>query len=135
MTDTDYTASRVQNLDYFMANEPSGASYHQIIHYAQLIASNEQRFRRMDMGSAMENRVRYGTDQPPDYDLSQVKMPIAVFSGELDLLADPTDVKWLRQQLSHTIVFSKEYPFLGHLSFVVAEDMSYYLDDMIPLIQ
>jgi len=46
------------------------------------------------MGSAKANQAKYGQETAPDYDLSLLKFPLAVFSGSKDLLADPKDVAW-----------------------------------------
>jgi hypothetical protein len=37
----------------------------------------------------------YGTETPPEYDLSSFNIPVAIASGDVDVLADPTDVSWL----------------------------------------
>lgn len=37
----------------------------------------------------------YGTPTPPDYDLSSFNIPVAIASGDVDALADPTDINWL----------------------------------------
>ena len=45
----------------------------------------------------------------------------------------PTDVEWLINQLSEPPVFYKQYP-LGHMSFAIANDMSFFQVDTINLI-
>ena len=52
-------------------------------------------FRRLDMGSKEANQKRYNQDTAPDYDLDAINFPLALFAGLKDVLADPTDVKWL----------------------------------------
>lgn len=42
--------------------------------------------------------AKYGTEQPPEYDLSKCAVKTAVFHGDVDDLADPEDVKWLLDQ-------------------------------------
>lgn len=71
---------------------------------------------------------RYGQKTPPKYEMSNIKFPIAVFSGSQDKQADPADVHWTEQQLQHTIIFQHEY-YLGHTSFVIAKDMSFFTVD------
>jgi hypothetical protein len=57
--------------------------------------------------------------------LGKIKnIPLAFFSGDFDVLANPKDVGWLNQELKSEIVFSKNYP-IDHLSFVVGKDMTH----------
>jgi len=51
-----------------------------------------------------------------------------MFVGTSDELATDIDNQWARTQLN-TLKFFKEYP-LGHLSFLVGKDMSYFNDVM-----
>ena len=60
-------------------------------------------------------------------------MPTALIAGTYDKLADVTDVAWLNEQIKDKVVLYKEYP-LSHLSFVLAKDMSWFTDDIVPLI-
>ena len=53
--------------------------------------------------------------------------------GSDDKLANPTDAAWLRDQLGDNVVFYEEYK-LGHLSFTMALDMSWFTNDIVPLI-
>lgn len=58
---------------------------------------------------------------------------MAVFSGSYDELADPTDVATLVEQLGSNVVYNKEWP-LGHLSFSLAKDMSWFTGDAVDII-
>ena len=64
-------------------------------------------FRPYDYGSG-ENVKRYGTKVPPEYDLTKIDVPIALFSGSQDKLADPTDVALLKKQLSPSCIVHEE---------------------------
>ena len=46
----------------------------------------------------------------------------------MDKLATPEDVKWLYEELEKNgnVVFYKVYPKMGHLSFMVAKDYSWF---------
>jgi len=61
-----------------------------------------------------------------------MSVPTALVSGSYDKLADPTDVAWLNDQLSN-VVFAQEYP-LGHLSFSLAKDMTWFSQDVMGVI-
>ena len=76
-----------------LSNMPGGSGVYNYVHYAQLIQSKEEAFRRFDHGKK-ENLKRYGQKSPPDYDLSLINFPVAIFSGDGDKMADPKDVAW-----------------------------------------
>jgi lysosomal acid lipase/cholesteryl ester hydrolase len=115
-----------------LSNMPAGSGIFNYVHYAQLIVSPTEVFRRFDYGKT-ENVKKYGQETPPDYDLSLIKFPVAIMSGDTDKMADPKDVKWTASKLQHTLVFNKEY-HLGHLSFAIAKDMSFFTQDAMDLI-
>ena len=116
-----------------LSNMPAGSGIYTYVHYAQLIVSKTDAFKRFDHGKE-ENMKRYGQESPPDYDLSVIDYPIGIFSGDSDLMADPKDVKWTAEQLNHTLVFNQEY-HLGHLSFAMAKDMTFFTKDVMDLIK
>ena len=53
----------------------------------------------------IENKKRYGTYEPPLVPLQNISIPVALFSGSLDGLADPTDVAILSAELGDRVVF------------------------------
>ena len=65
--------------------------------------------------------------------LQDLSIPVAIFSGSLDKLADPADVATLVQQLGSNVVFNQEYP-LGHLSFGLAKDMTWFSNDVVNVV-
>ncbi|KAL6061418.1 Lipase [Balamuthia mandrillaris] len=102
------------------AHEPGGTSVINIIHWAQGIHSGK--FQMYDYGRA-GNLKHYSSPVPPQYDLSLMptNLPIALYSGGKDLLADPTDVKNLIAKLpAHT--YWKIIPDYAHLDFAWALD-------------
>ena len=56
-----------------------------------------------------------------------------MITGSIDTLGNPIDNAWLEEQIRDHVVFSGEY-YLGHLSFVIAKDMSWFTDDVVDLI-
>ena len=60
-----------------------------LVHYAQLYVSHN--FEAYDFG-AEENLIRYGQTTPPEYDLSQILAPVAIFKGDADVLVNVSDV-------------------------------------------
>ena len=93
-----------------------------------------KKFQRYDHGK-IGNLKKYGQETPPEMELDQIKVPVALFTGDLDTGADPQDVAWLEdpeQSGLSTVVLKRQYHFV-HASFQMAEDMSYVKRDLIPL--
>ncbi|KAH7933071.1 hypothetical protein HPB49_007831 [Dermacentor silvarum] len=57
----------------------------------------------------------------PTYDLSRVRVPVAMFSSLADYLAPPEDVAALRANLRHVLVYDYVVPDpnFSHLDFVL----------------
>lgn len=88
--DTDRTA-----VSY--AYYPAGTSLKNLEHWEQEV--NSGNFQSFDYGKK-ENQKVYGQATPPLYDLTKMsKVPIGMFTGTQDELADPTDVAWLKTQI------------------------------------
>ena len=71
----------------------------------------------------------YHQKEPPEYDLNVIKdFPMMLIGGEMDNLGTPEDVLWLNDKLSYSnkIVYFKILPNMGHLSFMVAKDHSWF---------
>jgi hypothetical protein len=65
---------------------------------------NSGRCALYDYGKRENNKI-YGTDLPPLVPLWNYAVPSALFSGDLDALADPVDVAWLADQIRPYVVF------------------------------
>jgi hypothetical protein len=56
---------------------------------------NSGKFRYFDYGKRM-NQERYNRDSPPDIDIRNIKdVPIALFVGKQDFIANIYDNRWL----------------------------------------
>lgn len=66
-----------------LSNTPAGSSTKQIIHFTQGITSGD--FKQYDFGKK-ENLKKYGTKEPPVYDLRQVTARVVMYYGANDLL-------------------------------------------------
>jgi len=110
----DKTNMNVTRIPVYGSHTPAGTSVKNMIHFAQLIAG--KRFQAYDYGH-FKNKKIYGTKRPKAYDLSKVTVPVAIYAGGNDWLADPTDVSWLTKRLPHVIkdVSLKNY---NHLDFI-----------------
>ena len=72
---------------------------------------------------------------PPEIPIQNIKrVPIAMFVGKKDELATDTANQWARDTMKDVVKFYKEYE-LGHLSFVVGKDMSYFTTDVLNLLR
>lgn len=118
-------------LRIYLGHFPGGLSVKVLEHELQIYQA--ERFQYFDYG-AEKNIQKYGTETPPVIPVDQISgMPIALFVGTSDLLADTRDVEWLREQLNENVVFYKTYDY-GHASFYIAKDMR-YLQDLVGVLR
>jgi len=99
----------------YLSHSPGGTSTRNVIHFAQMIHSGK--FQRYDYGSGAKNQEHYHMNQPPVYDVTQMDVPVTVFSGDMDWLADPQDVKELipsLRSLDHHIALQE----FNHFDFI-----------------
>lgn len=94
-----YPAKDVDNLDrydVYLSYIPSDSGAFNYAHYADQYRSSDGKphFTRLDHGEKI-NMQKYNQTTPPDYELGNIKIPLALFNGKYDDLADPEDVKWL----------------------------------------
>jgi pimeloyl-ACP methyl ester carboxylesterase len=122
-------------LPTYVEYAPSGTSVKNMAHWAQLIRqSGEERtslFRRYNYGNKCFtsrgapqncNRRIYGddfNDTPPSFNLSALtEVPIAIFSGVQDILADPIDIEALVEALpSGALVYLQSEISFEHIDF------------------
>lgn len=65
---------------------------------------NQGRYALYDYGKRQNNKI-YGTDEAPLVPIENLNIPVALFSGDLDHLADPQDVEFISQKLGDKVVF------------------------------
>lgn len=133
VADEDTTLDDPVRLPVYLGHFPSGASLNSLLHYAQILTSDK--FSQYDYGKS-QNKKLYGTEQPPEIGIQNIsKVPIAMFVGQKDELADTTDNHWAHDKMGDKAVkFYKEYN-LGHLSFLIANDMSYFTTDVMNILR
>ena len=72
---------------------------------------------------------RYNQTIPPSYKLANIKVPISIWQGGKDILANPIDIDWLMSENSGLDISILKYynllPTFGHMSFMMAKDMTY----------
>lgn len=97
---------------------PSGTSLKNVVHFGQLVRCKH--FRKFDYGFFKNRRV-YGQRSPPDYDLTQVTAPTALFWSMNDWLADPKDVRLLAHRLPNVVFeYQVEDPDFSHIDFTMS---------------
>jgi len=94
-------------------HDPAGTSVKNLAHYSQLVRSGN--WEKFDYGAA-KNMVIYGQKTPPKYNLGDLKVPVALFTGGQDYLADPKDVAQMILELPPSkIVFRNNVPEYSHI--------------------
>jgi len=85
-------------LPVIMGHTPAGASTMQFLHFAQEV--NSGKFRQYDYGRK-ENKKRYGSKTPPNYELKNVKAPVYLHYSKNDWLSNQKDVNKLYEGLAN----------------------------------
>ncbi|XP_012054536.1 PREDICTED: lipase 3-like [Atta cephalotes] len=121
-------------LPVILGQFPDNASTKQIIHYGQLINSgtlSPNKFKQFDYGILGNTNV-YGLPNPPNYDLSKIKVPIYLYYSKNDWLANVKDVKKLYKELGNpsgkTLIADKKF---NHLDYMWAKDVKKLVYDQI----
>ncbi|KMQ85568.1 lipase 3 [Lasius niger] len=82
------------------------------------------KFRRYDYGRA-KNLLIYDSAEPPNYNLSNIMVSIALFYGSGDTLVDIVDLKRLSCTLPNVMdVYEVPWPNFNHADFIWAKDAS-----------
>ena len=76
---------------------------------------------------------KYGTFAPPEVPLNNYSLPTALIAGKLDKLADLADIAWLKTKIEDHVIFYDEFA-LGHLSYSLAKDMTWFSETVMGLI-
>ena len=112
--------------DAYLRVFPSSSSLTNVEHLIQLYLS--RRFQDFDYGPE-RNMIVYGTPEPPEFNLTAANgIPVGIFYGTSDEIADTTDIEWLIDQLGDNVVYTQSYEF-GHFSYQIAVNMT-CLDDL-----
>lgn len=111
-------SDNTERFPIIMAHEPGGTSTLNMEHWQQMTDYFLYKVQKFNYGKE-GNLANYGQTEAPIYDMSKIPGPIAIFSGDLDRLADPTDVKWLESAIpKSSVVFNTVENNFGHQTFL-----------------
>ena len=117
----------------YMGHEPNGASVKALLHYAQNMKEDRFQVWADDYTDIFDRKEKRQTDLIPIDQISTV--PIAIFTGTEDPLADITDAEWIRDSLKPEVLAHYEEVSAGHLTFMVGKDMTYWSDGVMNLLK
>ncbi|GFR99872.1 lipase [Elysia marginata] len=117
-------------IDVYNAQLPSSTSAKLLLHWVQAVKTNQ--FQHFDYGTS-DNQLEYNQPTPPLYYPSNITVPVAIFTGGKDALADPTDVSWLLTQIN--VTHHIDIPWYNHLSLILGSDVEYVIyPHLVPII-
>lgn len=118
----------------YLEHFPAGTSAKDMVHVSQLIKS--QQFQRFDYGTA-GNLERYGSQNPPAYDMSKLTVPTALFFGQSDVWVTPKDANRLLDQIRPEIIVSQKFfPKFSHSTWQIGKkEADYWISDLVDQLQ
>ncbi|XP_070610304.1 lipase member M-like [Erythrolamprus reginae] len=89
----------LSHVDVYMSYFPDSTSIQNILHWGQIYKTGQ--FRTFDYGDG--NKEIYNQDEPCSYIMSLITLPIAVWYGEQDTIADPKDIENLLSDIVNLV--------------------------------
>ena len=99
---------------------PAGTSTSTVVHYLQEI--NSKKFAHYDFGKD-GNKEAYGQDDPPEYLIEALKVPVATYWSQNDMLAQPKDVlRFLTRLPNNYATYEVPFEMWNHLDYLYGID-------------
>lgn len=128
---TNINATRLPAMLHYT---PAGSSVRNLAHWAQGVRLVTPKFQMFDWGNDCSdyffrpqpcNKLVYGTEKVPEYNLSSITVPLGLFSGGKDKMASPPDVQALIRALPEaSLRFHHHEGLYGHVDFTWGLDAS-----------
>ena len=113
-------------MSVYLNHYPCGCSLKCLIHFIQII--DNKKFVFFDYQKEANFHI-YNQITPPEYDFSKIKdLPIILIGGENDKLSTREDIKWLVNELNENVIYAKIVENMGHLSFLIGKDFTWFND-------
>jgi pimeloyl-ACP methyl ester carboxylesterase len=128
MTDRDPNMIDTKNMNNYLKHNPSRTNIKSLEHFSQMIANYKGGLSRFDYGEE-ENKNRYGTPEPPLYDLSVIRTRVYMYYGDNDLLSTLENAELLKKELKS--VTGRIYPDWGHLSFFLGKERQVFVQHLL----
>ncbi|XP_015184619.1 PREDICTED: uncharacterized protein LOC107070697 [Polistes dominula] len=107
-------------LPVILSHAPAGASTKTLIHFLQEVKS--AKFRQFDYGTK-KNRQMYNSIIPPEYNISTITVPIALYYGSNDWFINVKDLFKVSKELKNVIdVYKVPFEKFNHVDFMWAVD-------------
>ncbi|XP_055308819.1 lipase 1-like, partial [Sitodiplosis mosellana] len=104
-----------------MSHYPAGSSYKQFVHFGQLMATGK--FHKFDYEDEAKNMEMYGSQLPPEYDLSKITTKIHMLYGSNDFLAPLENIPLIVEKLTSSIVTLSKFPGYNHMDFTYGRNL------------
>ncbi|XP_066521447.1 lysosomal acid lipase/cholesteryl ester hydrolase-like [Hoplias malabaricus] len=128
----DKTNLNMTRIPVYISHSPAGTSVQNMVHWAQALKSGK--LMSYDYGKA-GNKAHYNQLTPPEYNVKDMMVPTALWSGGEDILANPRDVAKLRTLIPN-LVYHCQVLHWGHLDFIWGLDAPQEMyDQMIQLMR
>ena len=113
-------------ISVYLNHFPCGCSLKCLIHFIQII--DNKKFVFFDYQKEANFHIYYQIT-PPEYDFSKIKdLSIILIGGENDKLSTREDIKWLVNELNENVIYAKIVENMGHLSFLIGKDFTWFND-------